>query len=88
MGRVVVKGKSEPVDIFTFDDDAKIRELTDAAFVLYRARDWDGAEAQWRAILALRDNDGVAGHYLALIAAFRTDPPPANWDSSESLDKL
>ncbi|QJR14341.1 CHASE2 domain-containing protein [Usitatibacter palustris] len=88
VGRVVVKGKSEPVDIFTFDDDAKIRELTDAAFLLYRARDWDGAEAQWRAILALREGDGVARHYLDMIAAFRTDPPADGWDSSESLDKM
>lgn len=49
----------------------------------YRAQDWDGAEA---ALVACRSNPLAAalhGYYRGMaerVAAFRSDPPPPDWD--------
>lgn len=88
VGRVIVKGKSEPVDVFTFDDDETVRRLSAEGLEAYGRRDWDGAERAFGAIAQRRDGDGVARHYLGLIAGYRRDPPAAGWTPAESLDKL
>jgi adenylate cyclase len=89
VGRVVVKGKTEPVDIFTLDDDAGLRTLTRQALEAYRARDWDGALRFLAGIEAMRPGDGVARHYVEMVAALRAGPPPGpEWDGAESLDKM
>jgi len=88
LGRIVVKGKSEPVEVFTFDEDAARRESTAAALAAYARREWDAAEAAFRDLLAKDANDGVAAHYLARIADLRQEPPEPGWDGSEMLDKL
>lgn len=88
VGRVIVKGKVEPTDVFTPDPDAAVRAATAKALAAYRERDWDGSEAAWREVLALRPGDGVAAHYLAKIAEWRAHPPPPVWDWGEALEKL
>lgn len=88
VGRVIVKGKTEPVDIYTLDDDAKVRRLTAAALDAYRMRDWDGAQQALHQLLRLRPEDGVALHYGEMIAGFRANSPPDGWDGAEVLDKL
>ena len=88
VGRVIVKGKSEPVDVLTPEDDAGIRSLTAQALEAYRARDWQGSQHRWREILALRADDGVALHYLQRLAALEREAPETAWDGAEALDKL
>jgi adenylate cyclase len=88
LGRIVVKGKSEPVDVFTFDEDAGVRSATAAALAAYGRQEWDAAEAGFRDLLARNADDGVAAHYLARIAELRKEPPKPGWDGSEALDKL
>jgi adenylate cyclase len=88
VGRIVVKGKSEPVDVFTFDDDDAVRSATAAALAAYRRLDWDAAECGLRELLARNGRDGVAAHYLARIADLRERPPEPGWDGSEALEKL
>ncbi|PWB61762.1 MAG: adenylate/guanylate cyclase domain-containing protein, partial [Betaproteobacteria bacterium] len=88
LGRIVVKGKSEPVEVFTFDEDAGRREATSAALAAYARREWDAAEAAFRNLAAKDANDGVAAHYLGRIAVLRQEPPEPGWDGSEMLDKL
>ena len=88
VGRVIVKGKSEAVDIYTPEPDASIRELTAAALAAYRARDWEASEAAWRDVLERRADDGVAAHYLQMIGTLRHEAPAAAWDGAEALDKL
>jgi adenylate cyclase len=46
--RVIVKGKSEPVDIYTPCTDAAVRELTEKANAAYRARGWTESLALWK----------------------------------------
>jgi adenylate cyclase len=86
--RVIVKGKSQAVEVFTPCDDQAVTELTQRAIHLYRSREWDAAEASLREVLALVPEDGVAKLYLERIAAFRAAPPPAQWDGAMELEKL
>ena len=86
--RVIVKGKSQAIEVFTPCDDPNIVELTREAIRLFRSREWDAAESRLRELLALAPDDGIAGLYLERVAAFRIAPPAANWDASVELDKL
>ncbi len=86
--RVIVKGKSQAVEVFTPCENPKIVELTEQAIRLFRNQEWDAAESHLRELLAIAPEDGIAGLYLKRIAAFRADPPPANWDGAMELEKL
>lgn len=86
--RVIVKGRSQAIDVLTPCDDPKVIELTQKAISLFRSRDWDAAESRLRELLALVPDDGIAELYLGRIAAFRVAPPAATWDGSVELDKL
>ena len=88
VGRVIVKGKSQPVDIFTPEDDREIRAATSKALAAYNHRDWDTAAGEFEAMLRQHPGDGVARHYLETIAANRQAAPAAGWDGAETLDKL
>jgi adenylate cyclase len=88
VGRIVVKGRSEPVDVFTFDEDEDVRAGTAEALADFRRQDWDAAEAAFRRVLDRRVGDTVVAHYLQRIEALRRDPPGPGWDGSESLEKL
>jgi adenylate cyclase len=86
--RVIVKGKSQAIEVFTPCDDPKIIEVTQQAISLFRARNWDAAEAGFGELLALAPEDGVAKLYLKRIVSFRDKPPLANWDGAMELEKL
>jgi len=86
--RVIVKGKTEPVEIFTPEEDAEVVRLSRVAIDAYRRRDWDGSEAAWARIVERRPEDGVAAAYLARIAEWRRSPPAGDWSGSIALDKL
>ena len=86
--RVIVKGKSQAVEVFTPCENTKVAELTEQAIRLFRAREWDAAEACLQELLAIDQKDGVAGLYLKRIAAFRITPPPEDWDGATELEKL
>ena len=86
--RVIVKGKSKSIEVFTPCDDPAMAGLTQQAISLFRNQDWDAAEARFRELLALAPEDGIAALYLERIAAFRVAPPAAKWDGAVELDKL
>ena len=86
--RVIVKGKSQAVEVFTPCDDPALVELTVQAIRLYRNREWDAAETQFRRLLAVAPEDGIAKLYLERIAAFRIAPPAEKWDGAMELEKL
>ncbi|MCY7387559.1 MAG: CHASE2 domain-containing protein [Burkholderiales bacterium] len=85
---VIVKGKTEAVQIFTFSDHAQINERTADALQAYRDQHWDASAALWQQILALAPDDSISSLYLARIAAFREQPPPDGWNGAVALDKL
>ncbi len=88
VSRVIVKGKSEPVVVFTYEEDTEVRSLNAEGAAAFGRRDWDAAERAFRAILARREGDGVARHYLERIEALRADPPGDGWDQAEALEKM
>ena len=86
--RVIVKGKTEAVDIFTLSDNVQVNQLTAGALQAYRERRWDASEALWRQLLALLPGDRISTLYLERIVAIRELPPAEGWDGAVALDKL
>jgi adenylate cyclase len=86
--KVRVKGKSEPVEIFSLEVAPAIGALNEEAIEAYRQRDWDRAARCWKALLAIAPEDPVAPVYLDRMATFRKTPPDSGWDGSVALDKL
>ncbi len=86
--RVIVKGKSQAVEVFTPCDNPQIVELSGEAIRLFRNRDWDAAESCLHQILFITPIDDISELYLKRIAVFRLTPPLANWDGAMELDKL
>jgi adenylate cyclase len=84
--RVRVKGRREPVEIYTPENDGALVEKTEAAITRYRARDWDGAERAWREIAELRPGDGLATVYLGRIEMHRLHGVVGDWDGTFELD--
>jgi adenylate cyclase len=84
LDRVRVKGKSRPVEIYTFWDGASHDELNNKAIAAYRAQRWDEAENLWRR-LGVEAEDPVALAYLERIEQFRENPPSPDWDGSFTL---
>ncbi|ODU70095.1 MAG: hypothetical protein ABT11_09300 [Novosphingobium sp. SCN 66-18] len=80
-------GKSEAVRIYELlgeigEVEPHLLAARDAhahALALYRAREWDKAEAAFAEALRIAPEDGPARVFLTRIAAFRSAPPPADW---------
>jgi adenylate cyclase len=84
--RVIVKGKSEPVEIVTPCDDPAVREATTRAVAAYRARRIEESERWWREVLARRPGDGVAAIHLERIRLLASTE--AAWEDAVQLEKL
>ena len=90
LDRVAVKGKSEAVTIYGLLGDNSLRissaftrlvAANTAMLAAYRARDWDAADRLAADCTAFDGAPaGLYALYRARIAAFRTTPPPENWD--------
>jgi adenylate cyclase len=94
LGRIVVKGRAQPVPIFEImglREWITPRELAcSATFALalerYYARDWDRAAELFRETAALEGPNGAAFTtnpslvYAGLIEEHKVEPPPEGWD--------
>ena len=88
--KVRVKGKDEPIEIFTPCADEGLNKTSEAAVMAYRDQDWDRADQLFRSILKSWPDDSIAIHYLERVAGFRQCPPDdgLDWDGSVALDKM
>ena len=88
--KVRVKGKDEPIEIFTPCSDEHLRKATEKAVAAYRCQQWDVAEAGFNDIVGQWPGDSIAARYLQRITGFRTSPPieGAGWDGAVSLEKM
>jgi adenylate cyclase len=85
---VTVAGKSEKIRIYELmaaagaldAARAALREQFAHGLDAYRRQDWDAAEQRFAACRELVAEDGPSAVYLARIAAFRRETPPAGWD--------
>lgn len=80
-----VAGRNEPERVHELlgrrgQADAELIRRFEAGLAAYRARDWDAAEAGFRACLEHAPEDRPSRVFLERIAAFRQTPPPADWD--------
>jgi adenylate cyclase len=85
--RVIVKGKTEAVEIFTPCADPAVVEVNARAIAAWRERRWDDAEALWKQVAALHPDDSIARIYLERIVAARV-APAASWRDAIELEKL
>jgi adenylate cyclase len=86
--RVIVKGKTEPVEILTPCQDDTVIEASRRGVDAYRARRWDESEAAWREVLKRIPDDGVAAIYLERIDRCRTIAPDEAWEAAVELEKM
>jgi adenylate cyclase len=85
---LTVKGKSEPVKVYELisrrgeepPDWSDHIGLYEAGIREYLARNWDGAEERFTAILQRWPNDGAAKTYVDRCGTFRQQPPSPDWD--------
>lgn len=85
---VVVKGKTEPVRVYTPCDEAAVRDASQSALDAFQARDWSGAEQHLARLLALRPGDAAACRLQERLALARSLPDGAGWVPALALDKL
>src|SRR5262249_43989857 len=92
---VSVKGRAAPGAIAEVYQDlegealARARRLADAfapALAAYRRRDWEAGLAGFQACLAVAPGDVAATRLIEHCEAFRSHPPPADWDGSVAMD--
>jgi adenylate cyclase len=88
LDEVVVKGKTEPVRVFTPCCDTALCEHSTAALEAFRARRWDESEARLRDVLALQPADPAALRLLERIGHAHGLPAGAPWSAAVALDKL
>ncbi|MFO0995243.1 MAG: adenylate/guanylate cyclase domain-containing protein [Alphaproteobacteria bacterium] len=87
---VTAAGKTEPVRIFeligaigaTVPGAAALRDKYADGLALYRARDWDKAEAAFASCLSLDAADGPSKLFAERSRYLRANPPPADWDGA------
>lgn len=85
---VVVKGKTEPVRVFTPCDDAAVRDASLAALNAFHARDWNGASGYLAQVLARVPGDAAALRLQQRVAEARALPVGSDWSPAVALDKL
>ena len=89
-----MKGKDEPIAIFQplglqGEVTQSKRDQIDIwaeALRMYRAQDWDGAEAQLRKLKEMAGDDELYNIYLERVANYRLKPPGANWDGVHKFE--
>jgi adenylate cyclase len=87
LGVVRVKGKRAPTDIYELRAmgapsgvDAQAIEAFEAGVARFLARDFSGAEAEFRKILPLWPEDGPTLRYLEEINTLKWNRPGPDWD--------
>jgi class 3 adenylate cyclase/HAMP domain-containing protein len=84
LDRVVVKGKSSGIGIYTAkqvltDAEERAWKAGEAGMVAYLARDFAAARARYGSVLELIPDDEPAAMMIRRCADFLKAPPPADW---------
>ena len=78
---VIVKGKTEPIRVYTPCDDIVLCTLSASALSAFTARQWDAATALLEQILTRQPGDMAATRLLGRIAEARRMPADAAWSA-------
>jgi adenylate cyclase len=96
VARVQVKGKTEPVDIFTLvgarahgvdPELLKWLQTYEEAIVKYRKRDFKDAKILFSHFLEFYPEDGLGKMYLAMALEYEQSPPDEAWNAVEVFKK-
>ena len=96
VARVQVKGKTKPVDAFTFigarNEDVDLQllkwiEVYEEALEKFRARDFTQAKILFSRFLEFYPDDLLGQMYLARSLEYERQPPDGAWDAVEVLTK-
>ena len=96
VARVQVKGKTKPVDVFTFvgsrNDDVdpelvKWLESYEEGLEKFRARDFTQAKILFSRFLEFYPEDFLAKMYLSRTLEYEHTPPDQAWDAVEVFQK-
>jgi adenylate cyclase len=89
-----VRGRDKPVAIYealghhseeSFPHRADVLGAFNQGLILYRQRDWGGAEHCFRQALAAHPADGPSRIYLERCRIYRSAPPPKEWDGVSTI---
>lgn len=84
--RVVVKGKSVPITIYTPIEDNTVYTLAEQAKQAYLDQQWDEAEQLWQELGNHTVTATLSAIYRERIAHYRQHPPADGWDGRAVLD--
>lgn len=93
--RLVAVGQTQPVAVFEIlgkkdqltPAQTELRQRYANGLTAYRDRRWDDAEQAFAAALAAAPGDGPSITMRARVAAFRQNPPAADWDGAWHLEQ-
>lgn len=93
--RLVAVGQTQPVAVFEIigkkdqltPAQTELRQRYADGLAAYRDRRWDDAEQAFAAALAAAPGDGPSIAMKARVAAFRQNPPVADWDGAWHLEQ-
>ena len=94
VGSFLLGGKTQPVDVYEVTSRQGRKTTYDCgsdtfseALRLFRLRRWDEAAARFRAVLSVMADDGPSLFYLGCCAAYKQQPPPADWSGAIRIGK-
>tara|TARA_Y100001970_G_scaffold88125_1_gene111259 strand:- start:21635 stop:23674 length:2040 start_codon:yes stop_codon:yes gene_type:complete len=81
--KIRVKGKNEPIDIYTYDENPKVHQVMNAMLTAYRQADWKTATARLKDMSVLWPKyQTLINLYLERIKHYKKNPPNKDWDGS------
>ena len=81
--KIKVKGKKEPIDIYTYDENPKVHQVMTAMLTAYRQADWRTATARLKDMSVLWPKyQTLIDLYLERIKHYKKNPPNKDWDGS------
>jgi adenylate cyclase len=88
LDRVIVKGKSASIAVYTPCADAALVSLSAEAVQSFYRQHWDASEAAFRSLLRCKPQDGAALRFLDRMTDLREKPDGVAVADPLSLDKL
>lgn len=83
---VRVKGKHLGVPIFTPCDDARLKDMSEAALAAYAGGEWEVCQERWQAVIDIYPDDPVAHAFLARLRDMESAGWPKAWDGITTLE--
>jgi adenylate cyclase len=88
LDRVIVKGKSEAINVYCPCQDAALANLSAQAVQLFYTQQWVACEQAFRTLLLHKPHDYAAMRFLTRLEEIRAKPAGQAWTGALSLDKL